>query len=329
MKKILFTVATLVLLASVSSCTEKEMEGRYAPKEKIQAVYQEQTSYYDGEVLYQEPKFKSEEWEWRKGLLDHIVYFEQNVYESPDGSEVSELEVLYTQLFTYDEDSRLVKSEVLGFVNLVAKYEYDGKYLKTVTVMENGDLLVSYQFNHVDKKIVSFDLTLGDDFADMDEKEMQQFQRVSPLRFVLNAEPAAKVAAATQVCAKRAAKAGSKGNTVLHFDMSWDGDNVARMAANYMGAVWQYDFVYDGKNNPFNNLFEVVNMVDNVPVPYMALSKSNVTKATVTETWDGESETETEEFIYTYNSKDYPTSKTTDETWERNRFVQTFYYEYE
>ena len=40
-------------------------------------------------------------------------------------------------------------------------------------------------------------------------------------------------------------------------------------------------------------------------------------------------ETETEEFIYTYNSKDYPTSKTTDETWERNRFVQTFYYEYE
>ncbi len=327
MKKILFIVAALALLVGASSC-KKEMEGKYAPKQKIQAVYQERASYDDGELSYQEPKFKSEEWEWKKDLLDHIVYFDQTFYESNEGEYVTELEALYTQLFTYDDDSRLVKSEILGFVNMMATYEYDGKYLNTMTVKENGELLVSYKFNHDGKKITSFDLTLGDDFIDMDKKVMRQLERVSPLRFVLDAEPAAKVMAATQVCAKRFAKAGCKGNAVLHFDMTWDGDNVVRVVTNYMGDMLQYDFVYDGKNNPYYNLFEVANLENNSFMPYMVLCKNNVTKVTLTQTMDGESETETEEYTYTYNGKDYPTSKKIDETWDNDRYVQTDYYEY-
>lgn len=328
MKKILLIVAAIALLAGVSSC-KKDMEGKYAPKEKIQAVYQERALYYNDEVSYEVPKYKSEEWMWEKDRLNRITYYEEYTYESgEDGETETGHEVMYTQLFTYDGDGRLTKSEILGQVNMVATCEYDGKYLKTMTVNESGELVVAYQFNHDGKKITSFDLTLGDDFFDGDEKTMEQIERVNPLRFVLDVEPSAKVMTATKVCAKRAAKAGSKANAVLHFDLTWDGDNVSRMATSYMGATMQYAFAYDGKNNPYSNLFELVNMMDGSLMPYMALSKNNATKITLTQTTEGETLTQTEEYAYTYNVKDYPTSKTLSELWEDARYEQTYYYEY-
>ncbi len=328
MKKILFSVAAIALLASVSSC-KKEMEGKYAPKEKIQSVYTEQTSYYNDEVERQEAKFLSESWTWEKGLLSRITYYDQYTYEVGENGETeTERDLLYTQLFTYDDDGRLTKSEIMGLANMTATCEYDGNYLKTMTVKDEGEFVASYAFNHDGKRITSFDLTLGEEFMDMDLKAMKQLERVNPLRFVLSAEPAEKVMAASKLYAKRAAKAGSKANTVLHFDMEWSGDNVSQIAASYMGATMQYSLTYDGKNNPFYNLFEIVNTVENGFMPFLPLSKNNVTDIAIVQSADGEDYTETIHYDYTYNGKNYPTSRKEEESYGGYRDVTTYYYEY-
>ena len=324
----MFAVMAFALLAGVSSC-KKEMEGKYAPKEKIQSVYQEHTTYYGNDVEHHEPKFKSEEWTWVNDRLDRIVYFDQYTYETGENGEPeTEYEQLYVQFFTYDGDGRLTKSEILGLTNMVATCEYDGKELTKMTITEDGAMVVTYQFYHDGKRITSFDLTLGGDYWEMDEKVAKQLERVNPLRFVLSAEQAAEVMAATKNCAKRATKAGSKANTVLHFDMEWSGDNVSRIGAFYMGATMQYDFNYDTKNNPFYNLFEVVSTVENNFMPFMPLSKNNVTGIAVTLSEDGEVETETMQYSYTYNDKDYPTSRKEEETYGNSRYERTYYYEY-
>ena len=330
MKKILFAVMAFALLAGVSSC-KKELEGKYAPKEKIQSVYQEYAMYYDGEIENQEAKFKSEEWTWVKDRLDRIVYFDQTTYEVGEDEEPeSEYVQLYVQLFSYDSDGRLTKSEIIGMANMEATCEYDGKELSKMTIKEDGEMVATYQFNHDGKRITSFDMTLGGDYWEMDEKVAKQFERVNPLRFVLSAEPAAEVMSATKSYAKSAAKAGSKANTTIRFNLEWNGDNVSRIAASYMGETMQYNFNYDTKNNPFYNLFEVVHTVDNNFMPFMPLSKNNVTAIAIllSEDGDTEAETETMQYSYTYNDKDYPTSRKEEETFGDSRFERTYYYEY-
>ncbi|MBO4370616.1 MAG: hypothetical protein J5808_04540 [Paludibacteraceae bacterium] len=328
MKKILFTVMALALLVGASSC-KKEMEGKYAPKEKIQSVYQERTVCNNDSVIQQEPKFKSEEWTWENNVLDRITYFDQYAYENEEGDGMeTELVQLYVQLFKYDGDGRLSKSEILGMASMKAEYEYDGKYLKTMAIYDEGDMLVTYQFNHEGSKITSFDLTLGDELVDKNKNAMQQLERVNPLRFVMEVEPASKVMAATKSCAKRSAKVGSKANPVVHFDMEWSGDNVSKIWANYMGATMQYNFNYDNKNNPFYNLFEMVAMVNEGFVPFLPLSKNNVTGIAETYIEDGESDTYSLAYTYTYNNKDYPTSKKEGDDYGEYRYETTYYYEY-
>lgn len=336
MKKLLFAMATLTLLAGVSSC-QKEREGKYAPKEKVQSVYQEQTWYQNDEEIKHEPKFKSEEWVWTNDQLDSIIYYDQHTYQTEEGGETEIwYEKVYTQRFTYDDEGRLAKSEIVGFLNLVgyvsivATCEYDGKYLKTMTVTEDGEFVETYQFNHDGKRITSIDLTLNDNFIEKDKQAMRLLGNVNPLRFLLDSELATKMTAATQKCVERAAKAGSKANSVLHFDMTWDGDNVSRIAGNYMGSTMQYDITYDKKNNPFYNLFDIVNTENQGFLLSTPICKHNMTGITLTLTGsEGEaSHTESVEITYTYNSKDFPTSKTHDTSEGGDRYVQTFFYEY-
>ena len=329
MKKILFTVATLALLASVSSCTEKEMEGRYAPKEKIQTVYSEMTEYYNGSIEQQVPKYKSEEWTWEKDQLNRIVYFEPVTYQVGEEGEVEmDYEQLYGQFFTYDKDGRLTKSEIIGWVNMTTTYEYDGDYLKTMAMYQGNEMYVTCQFNHEGKKITSFDLTMSDEFFYMGKKEMRQLERVNPLAFVLSTESASKVMAATQACAKRAAKMGGKGNLVVHYDMEWAGDNVRKITASYMGITMMYAFNYDTKNNPFYNLFEPFSLDENGLMPFLPLSKNNVTGIVGIMVEDGETEQDTLTYTYTYNNKDYPSSKKVEEADDVYQYVETYYYEY-
>ena len=333
MKKLLFIMTALTLLAGVSSC-QKEQEGKYAPKEKIQSVYLEQTWYQNGEVIQQEPKFKSEEWTWTNDRLDSITYYDQHTYQTGEEEETEIwYEKIYTQRFTYDEDGRLTKSEVVGFLNIVgfvsivATCEYDGKYLKTMTVTKDGEFVESYQFNHDGKRITSFELTLSDNFIEKDNQAIRLLDRVNPLRFVLDAELATKVTTATQKCVKHTT---AKANNVVHFDMTWDGDNVSRIAGIYMGSTMQYDITYDKKNNPFYNLFDIVNTVDQGFLLSTPICKHNITGISLTLTGsEGEtSHTESVTITYTYNSKDYPTSRTQNAADEGGGYVQTYYYEY-
>lgn len=332
MKKVLFTLATLALLAGVSSCT-KEKEGKYNPKEKIESVYAEAQIYVDDLLDSQMPKFKSEEWVWEKERLTRISYYGQAFYYPTDDPEEAQMEreLMYTQLFTYDEDGRLTKSEILGDVNMLATCEYEGKYLKKMTVTEEDEMVVTYEFTHVGKRISSFKLTISGVDFDMDKKVREQLERTNPLRFVLAPEPAKMVTIATKKGVERAIKSGSKANVVLEFQVSWnDADNVSDMMCNYMGGIVDYSFRYDTKNNPFYNLFDIVNGIGSEYVPFMPLNKNNVTGIAETVVEPGETDPEVRviEFSFTYNSKDYPTSRKMVEGDEEFRYEETLYYEY-
>ena len=209
MKKTIFTLAVVALLAGVCSCT-KEKEGVYNPKQKIQSVYYESKGLQGDEVLYENPKYKSEAWTWEDNRLERISYFDQVVYFE-DGNEHYENELVVTQFFSYDKDNRLTKSEILGEVNMTADYTYDGKYLKTVYITEQLRPVVKYTFNYTDKKITSIDMTVEEEMMKngaSDNKAAKQLMRTNPLRFVMAPEAAARTMTATQRYAKLMAKKG-------------------------------------------------------------------------------------------------------------------------
>ena len=332
MKKILLTLVALALMAGMSSCT-KEREGKYNPKEKIKTVYNEREAYNGDLLVSRENKFVSEEWTWTDDRLDKILYYDQYSYQSEDepDSVMVEYDFLYAQFFTYDEDDRLVQSEIEGSgINLKTTCEYEGKYLKILTMKEDDQMLVSYQFNRDGDKISSFDMTLNDDYFEFDEKKVCMLERGSLLHFVMAPEQASKVSAASLNCAKRAAKSGTKDGLVLHFNVEWNDGNVSKISCSYMGSSLELVYSYDNMNNPFYNLFDALHL-DNGNgdlMPFASLSKNNVTNTTSTYIEDGERLTETGEYSYTYNKKDFPISKTETDVSDDYRHVEKYYYEY-
>ena len=95
-----------------------------------------------------------------------------------------------------------------------------------------------------------------------------------------------------------------------------------------MGSTIMYAFNYDAKYSPFYNLFESYTLESNAFMPFMALSKNNATGIAETVAEGGETEYNTLTYTYTYNDKDYPTSRAGDETYDNYRYVETLYYEY-
>lgn len=329
MKKTIFTLAVVALLAGVCSCT-KEKEGVYNPKQKIQSVYFESKGLQGDEVLYENPKYKSEAWTWEDNRLERISYFEPVAYYT-DGNEHIEIELVATQLFSYDKDNRLTKSEILGEENMAADYTYDGNYLKTVSITEQLRPIVKYSFNYTDKKITSIDMTVEEN-GDFDNKAAKQLMRTNPLRFVMAPEAAARTMAATQRYAKLMAKKGcAKGSSTVTLKVEWDGDNICKISGSAMGESMVLTYKHDTKNNPYYGLFDIMGLAGEDIVLFLPMSRHNITSITQTFAEDGEEESYTASYTYTYNGKDYPTSKTLDEIQQGYDWVyneETGEYEY-
>ena len=353
MKKTIFTLAVVALLAGVCSCT-KEKEGVYNPKQKIQSVYLEIMGYQDGSLVMQEPKFKSEVWTWNDNRLERISYYEQYTYytDESEDSVITERELAYTQLFTYDKNDRLTLCETLGEMNLMTTYTYDGNYLETLTISEGDIPMYSYRFNRTDKKVTSINVAVNSELigkSACNAKASRQLARTNPLRFVMAPEMASRTMAATQECTKRLAKKGcTKDNITFTLTVEWDGDNISKFSGSVLGESMTMAFKYDNKNNPYYGLFDIVNAFNESVIPFLPMSQHNITNITMTYTEDGEAETESEDYTYTYNGKDFPTSKTIDQIipnydWVYDeetgdyemvelgdyRYVQTQYYEYQ
>ena len=351
MKKLVFTLAVAALLASVSSCT-KEKEGVYNPKQKIQSVYLETKGYQENELVLDNPKFKSEVWAWNDNRLERISYYDQATYYD-ESSTYTERELIYTQLFSYDKNDRLTKCEILGDLNMVATYTYDGNYLETITISEEDSPMVSYHFNREKKKVTSIDMTINSELLEKsvrNTKTAKMLDRTNPLRFVMTPELAAHTMSATKDYAIRMAKKGcTKAESTFTLTVEWDGDNISKISGTIMDMNAVLNFKYDNKNNPFYGLFDMSGVMEESMVfgPVLPMNKHNVTRIALSYTYGDESETESQDYSYTYNGKDYPTSKTIDETmpmtdWVYDeesgewvivelgnyRFVQTEYYEY-
>ena len=349
MKKTILALAILALLASVSSCT-KEKEGMYNPKQKIQTVYLDIKGYQEGELVFLNPKYKSEDWTWNDNRIDRIDYYELATYYGED-SDTTVSQLAFTQLFSYDKGDRLTKSEILGEMNMVATYTYDGNYLESITITEYNRPYLIYRFSRTDKKVTSIDITVNEDEfkkGTSADKAIKQLMRANPLRFVMSPEIAARTMTATQECTQRMAKKGcTKAEMTVTLNVEWDGENISKISGTAMDETMTMTFKYDNKNNPFYGLFGIDFLLNESIVPYQAMSCHNITHLTLTYVEDGEEESESADYSYTYNNKDFPTTKVLEEVmtmtdWVYDeetgeyelvelgdyRFVQTEYYEY-
>lgn len=350
MKKTILTLAILALLASISSCT-KEKEGVYSPEQKIQTVYLDIKGYQEGEIVYLTPKYKSEDWTWNDNSLVRIDYYELAYYYGED-SDTTVSQLAFTQFFSYDKGDRLTKSEILGEMNMVATYTYDGNYIETIIITEYDRPYLTYRFNRTDKKVTSIDITVNEDEFKKGasaDKAFKQLMRANPLRFVMAPDVASRTMTATQECAKRMDKKGcTKAEMTVTLNVEWDGENISQISGTAMGETMTMTFKYDNKNNPFYGLFGIdflLNESDASIIPYQSMSRHNITHLTLSYVEGGEEETESADYsyTYTYNNKDFPTTKVLEmtdwvydeETGEYElvelgdyRFVQTEYYEY-
>ena len=329
MKKTIFTLAIVAMLAGICSCT-KEKEGVYSPKQKIQSMYFESKGLQGEEVFYEIPKYKSEAWTWVDDRLDRISYFEPMNNIDGENDQVS-IELALTQLFTYDKNNRLTKSEILGVINMTADYTYDGDFLETLTITEDFRQTLAFRFNHTDKKITSIDMTMKEDMY-IDNRAAKQLMRTNPLRFVMGTEAAERTMAATMEYTKLMAQRGcTKGETTVTLKVEWDGDNISKISGSSMGESMVLTYKYDNKNNPYYGLFDIVSFASENVSLFLPLSRHNITSVTETFVEDGEEESHTSNYTYTYNGKDYPTSKTHDEIGQRYDWVyneETDNYEY-
>ena len=332
MKKIILTCAAAALLMASVSC-KKEKEGVYNPKEKIQKIYLDYKVYENGELANEMPKYLSESWSWKEDLLDRITYYQPTYSE-----EVSIPFYVYTQLFTYDNDNRLTKSEVLGYANMYATYEYDGQYLKTIKMYENNQYSMGFTFNRDGKTVTSITVTFTSDMIDKASGNKQLaslLQRTNPLRFVLAPEAADQLLTLSSDCAKKVAKKGSKLDPAMvniEFELEWKDGNITHYNGRLYFDELDAAMTYDTKHNPYLGLYDLVNTLNESSGLHTAsMSKNNITSITLTasEATTNTTESDTYNYTYTYNSKDYPATKTITENYGyRETLVTTTYFEY-
>lgn len=352
MKKSILAIAAAFLLLAAVSC-KKEQEGVFNPSSKITAIYQEENIYEGDSLMMSSPKSLSEEWVWSDNRLEKITYYATNDwYDSVVVIPVG------TQIFKYDDDGRIIRSDIQfdyyyfknDSTSAYIDYEYDGKYLKSISFYEDGTLAIGCTFTHDGSTITALTLAINEDYKKAADKNYARFlSRINPLRFVLAPDVAEKTLAVASDCAKKLSKKGVKGTTRITLNAEWSGDNLTHLSGSLAGMVYiDFAFEYDSHKNPYRGFFDMVGPINSeVIVPYMAMGKNNVVKASMTELEMGDAYSETIDYTYTYNKNDYPATKSTEDVddtdWDYDeetgewievtlenpiRYVTTLFYEY-
>ena len=295
MKKFAFCAAALAILCLMSACSEKE--GVYSPKKKIAKVYQASTYIYENydEVsdswfydTNSSPKTLAEDWTWDGNKLSKITFYET-------GSVVSKGEV--SDMFTFTYDGKQV-TRIEGYDQYMT-ISYDGSKLKQVQIFdkEDNDLDGTLEFVHDGKKITKINVTINDEDLVKSPSAMN-LQKVLFRGILPTIDQADRVVAAMDKVVK---SNGTKAQRTIPVELTWTGDNVTGISMNQMGMTMSGTYVFDNKNNPYQNfLFSIIGMMEDGSM--IVFNKNNVTKAVMKTQMPfmGQTLTETEEYNYSY-----------------------------
>ena len=295
MKKLAFCAAALAILCLMSACSEKE--GVYSPKKKIAKVYQASTYIYGfheevtGEWFYDtnsSPKTLAEDWTWDGSKLSKIT-----IYET--GNVISKGEVADIINFTYDGKQ---VTRIEGYDQYMT-ISYDGSKLKQVQIFdkEDNELEGAMEFVHDGKKITKINVTINDEDLVKSPSAMN-LQKVLFRGILPTIDQADRVVAAMDKVVK---SNGAKAQRTIPVELTWTGDNVTGISMNQMGMTMSGTYVFDNKNNPYQNfLFGIIGTMEDGSM--IIFNKNNVTKAVMKTqmSFMGQTLTESEEYNYSY-----------------------------
>ena len=311
MKKFAFCAAALAILCLMSACSEKE--GVYSPKKKIAKVYQASTyiyGYHDDvsdSWFYDtnsSPKTLAEDWTWDGSKLSKIT-----IYET--GNVTSKGEVADIITFTYDGKQ---VTRIEGYDQYMT-ISYDESKLKQVQIFdkEDNELEGAMEFVHDGKKITKINVTINDEDLVKSPSAMN-LQKVLFRGILPTIDQADRVVAAMDKVVK---SNGTKAQRTIPVELTWTGDNVTGISMNLMGMTMSGTYVFDNKNNPYQNfLFSIIGMMEDGSM--IVFNKNNVTKAVMKTQMPfmGQTLTKTEEHNYSY---------TYDGSWPLTRTMKSVY----
>lgn len=307
---ILCFVITLPLF--FTSC-QKEQEGVFNPKKKIERIYYEYHEYdYDGDYQYDENKQLKEVWEWDGDLLSSITYC-----DSEYGNE--------TYIFSYDGKRLSQVRSSDGRYRF--DYEYENGLITCIQTFQNGEAWETIRFTHTGNKISRIEEThtVGDKGRNCS---------ISPLRFVLSdMDLRHTLVDAHNISAKCSEQYRGEYRTV--YELEWEKDNVKKIKSvfywngNQDFSFWEY--TYDTKMNPFYNSFQPILMLGDIPdFLCFAIPKNNVVTVKVS----GQDQEYVYDNTYSYEGA-YPIVEERNLTsWINEGVLQNclvrevFYYEY-
>ncbi|MCQ2270673.1 MAG: hypothetical protein MJZ52_05545 [Bacteroidales bacterium] len=271
MKKTL-TILAIACIAFIFAGCQKD--GVYNPSKKISKIYYTTTS---------GNKLLDQIWTWNGKLLDRIDFY--------SGGTVS-----HSYNFTYD-GNRLTRMNDYKH-NEYVEYKYDGNHLSETNVFSGGNLRYIYKFSYKSGKLESMTLTSTSKGSD---KKME----INPLTFMFGPEISQCIEKAEKT---HSAKNNGKSAYIETYKFTWEKGEISKLVISYQGdgyAEVTFRYTYDKKNNPFFGSF--------ISPEYMLLDgclcKHNVTKIDYTEMEDGDIETWTSTYDYSYNKNNYPISK--------------------
>ncbi|MCR4825570.1 MAG: hypothetical protein K5882_01300 [Bacteroidales bacterium] len=222
MKKLLVLSFCALVCVALISC-EKENNGKFNPKKKIQKVYYDNA----GE------KVLDQTWDWKGKLLSKIDYF----YLGD--------EIWYTDYYFYDNKNRI---SILKEDDDYLEFVYEKNRIKTINYKWFDELEESYTMIYDKNKLsgiewVQYDVSWIDDLLNNEHE-----RRLSPLAELI---PQGYENLEKAVRKMHSQKKGE--NDTLIMELTWEGKNVSHILAHWNGDLeetMEVSFTYDDKINP-------------------------------------------------------------------------------
>ena len=222
MKRINFSIVTLLVVAMTllfASCTK---DGVYKPKKKIAKIYQT-----DMTIPQNAEKILAETWTWDGKLLSKIEYFNGDIAN-----------------FSYE------KKQLKSITNGENRTEltYDGKLIDNMKMYHNDELEWTYTFEHGDKnRITGYTV----------ERNTSKGNAAKNFCLVENAFRFLVPEIATNEAIEyvKAATSNQKGKDNYTVTLTYDGKNVASKTIKYEDATTgEVTYTYTEYLNPFYGL---------------------------------------------------------------------------
>jgi hypothetical protein len=296
MKKTILALSLIAFAATLISCSDKE---GYNPDGKISEVYTSSKQYVNDTLAVSVPNTLTQRWTWDEKKLAQIEHFEES-YDGPHS---------YIETFTYDKKGYLTGTAV---ANIKSTFEYDGKYLKNVSIYEDNQFSSGMTFEHDGNKITKITMIQTDY-----KTKMAEF---NPLRLIVSPEIYRTITRVEKVALIAAKKHGIK-NQNLVFNVTWDGQNVSKLSGSIPGSsTYTINYTYDNKKNPFKDFYNY-SCTDNEG--FTMLSRNNIVRYTTSVADMNDTTT----YTYIYNDDDMPATRTevyisNDESYRLNEETQ-------